>query len=216
MIVACTVAAKNPVGREHDLGYIRELLTYFREKRSRDIQDACSRPHEGLEPLCGFLSYVTGNRRDPRAFLSTTPRTENEATRIWDLDALMAKTRDRTIDEVFPSGFAARYIDELAHAAKSLPEVGLPRLLALYGYADGSYRETVYDELLHLVIERPDLFYGAWDAIRPYKAVLRNLIYDDEEPSQLQADFRRLCEGSRTTRRCKEILGLWEDRREPE
>ena len=197
------------------LGEARELIQLFRQGDNDDqVRRRCRGVDPELELFCGLLMHIAGGRGNARAFLDGAPHTRQKASALWRWDELLAKNADAAVDTLFPSGFAARYVDEMVKATISAGDVGLPRLLQLYEYADASYKEYIDDELLKLLVEHPKLFFTNWDRIRPYRGTLRHLVEDDEAPSQLRADFERLCKGSTTTRRCEEIRDLWPRRAE--
>src|SRR6185503_10798227 len=205
MVASSVQMSELPTGsaQEPYIAQARKLIEFVRRQHSDEVAAMCRVADPIVAPLCDLASHLAGGKKAPRVFLERAAHVARKATVVWWWDELIGKHLSEQSADVFPSGFAARYIDEIASASKSSPEVGLRTLLELHQHADGLYADYLDETIRRMLREHPEWFYSAWSGLRDHQNALRRISVASPDSRQFGRSFRRLCKEKAATQRCK-------------
>jgi hypothetical protein len=181
------------------------------QKNIKALETECSSCKSEYSALCALLTYLAKDKKSAKLFLSDIPKTKEGVKWLWQWDTLIARKLEGKSDKFFPSGFAARYIDEIYLLVEEFPEIALERLLLFYRYSNGVYAEYLDDKLQLLFTEDPDLLFLQWQKINKFKKELKVIIngIGSKEILSFKNSIDYLCHKEQNSQRCREIRKLF-------
>lgn len=186
-----------------------ELQSLLAQKNVHALKQSCSGADHAVQLACSLLIYLGEHKQDAKSFVSHSPHTKEQAEWLWRWDAILLRHLADKTQGLFPSGFAGRYIDEIALLV-NFGEPALDELLTLDGYADGVYAEYIADKLILILRDQPEIVYNNWLNIRSHATSLQGALelYPEDTPF-VKRSFDRLCAQDRRAPKCKEIENLF-------
>lgn len=192
------------------LASFEKFRNLMEQKNTQTLKQACNSSEPALQIICGLLIYLSEDKKNPHLFIAKVPQTESETKWIWYWDVILLRNPDDKTLALFPSGFASKYIDEIASLIELMPDEALQRLLILLTHADGLYAEYLDYKLITIFKNNPVIIYNHWHKIRRYiKSLQRVIDYAvDEEIFLIKKKIDYFCSNKPHTQRCREIQSL--------